>query len=198
MPGIKDRTRLYIVNRQRRCLIRCEEGVTVVEFAFIAPVFLLIVLGVIEFSMIMFTSTVMENATTSTARLGKTGYVSAGNTRQQEIIDNIVNKTAGLLDANDIDITTTVYSNFDVVGQPEPCINPSTAPCPGTPGTNFVDTNGNGTWDSDMGLAGLGNAGDVVVYTVTYPWPIMTPLLSAIIGNTFNITTRTVVRNEPF
>jgi len=175
-----------------------EEGITSIEFALIAPVFLLMVMGIIEFSMIMFTSVVMESATNTTARLGKTGYIPAGSTRQQEIINNVDAKTAGLLDPAKITISTEVYSNFNNVGQPEPCISPATPPCPGTPGVNFVDINGNGKWDSDMGAAGLGNPGDVVVYTVSYPWSIVTPIVSAIIGSTFMITARTVVRNEPY
>ena len=65
-------------------------------------------------------------------------------------------------------------------------------------GVNFQDINGNGVWDQDMGIAGLGNPGDVVVYTVSYPWQIMTPVVQGIIGNTFNISARTVVRNEPY
>ena len=175
-----------------------EDGVTAIEFAFIAPVFLLLVFGVIEFSLIGFASTVMESATSITSRTGKTGYTQAGLTRQQLIINTIADKTAGLLDPSKISVTTEVYSDFSKVGQPEPCISPTHAPCPGTPGVNFVDVNGNGTWDSDMGAAGLGGQGDVVVYSVSYPWPIITPLVSAIIGNTYVITARTVVRNEPF
>jgi hypothetical protein len=77
-------------------------------------------------------------------------------------------------------------------------VSPINPPCNGTPSVNFIDINGNGSWDADMGQAGLGNPGDVVVYTVSYPWPIVTPIISAIIGSTYTITTRTVVRNEPY
>ena len=175
-----------------------ESGLTVIEFAFMAPVFLLLVTGVIEFSLIMFTSTVMESATSITSRVGKTGYSPSGVTRQQEIIDTVNTRTAGLLDPAKITITSEVYSDFNNIGQPEPCISPPTAPCTGTPGINFVDINGNGTWDADMGTAGLGNAGDVVVYTVSYPWPVTSPMISYILGATYTITARSVVRNEPF
>lgn len=196
MRRIRQNTRLSCVRRRR--FLRCEEGITAVEFAFIAPVFLLLVMGIVEFSLIMFTTTVMESATNSTARYGKTGSNPSGVTRQQAITDNITSRTAGLLDPAKISITSTVYSDFDDVGQPEPCVSPSSPPCPGVAGTNYVDVNGNGAWDSDMGQAGLGNAGDVVVYSVTYPWTIMSPLVVPFLGSTFNITVRTVVRNEPF
>ncbi len=186
-----------IIDRLER-LKKCSKGVTAIEFAFLAPVFLLLVCGIIEFSLIAFTSTVMESATTSSSRLGKTGYAATGMTRQQEIINNITSKTSDFLNPALLTVTTSVYSNFSAVGQPEPFILPTTPPCSGTPGVNYSDINGNGQWDSDMGAAGLGNSGDIVVYTVTYPWPILTPLISAIIGNTFIVTARTVVRNEPF
>lgn len=178
--------------------LRNEHGITALEFAMVAPVFMLLVMGVVEMSLIMFTSVALESATNNTARLGKTGYVASNKTRQQTILDNVKAKTAGLLNPNDIQVSTEVYSNFDKVGQPEPCISPVNPPCTGTAGINFVDVNGNGTWDQDMAQSGQGNAGDVVVYTVSYRWQIMTPMVGSIIGNPFTISARSVVRNEPF
>lgn len=189
-------TRPAIIRSPR--LLREQDGITALEFAMIAPVFLLLISAIIEFSMIMFTTSVMEGATNVTSRLGKTGFTSGVSTRQEMITNSIVSHTAGLLDAAKITMTTKVYSDFSKIGKPEPCISPASGPCPGTPGVNFVDINGNGTWDSDMGAAGLGNAGDVVVYTVTYPWPILSPLMQPFFGPTFNITVRTVTRNEPW
>ena len=156
------------------------------------------VMGIVEMSLIMFVTTVMESATNITSRIGKTGYDPANLTRQQEIINTVDARTAAILDPSKITVSTEVYSDFNNIGQPEPCISPTTPPCPGTAGVNFVDINGNGQWDSDMGTAGLGNAGDVVVYKISYPWPVTTPLISAIIGSTYTITARSVVRNEPF
>lgn len=177
---------------------RDQRGVTSVEFSLIVPVFLLLVMAIVEFSMIMFTSTVMESATNTTARLGKTGYIPPGMGREQAIINNIQTRTAGLLDPAKITVTSSVYESLNQIGQPEPCISPSHSPCGGTPGVNFVDVNGNGRWDADMARAGQGGAGEIVVYTAQYPWPVVTPIISAIIGRTFTISTRTVVKNEPF
>jgi Flp pilus assembly pilin Flp len=179
-------------------VIRNEAGVTAVEFALIAPVFMLIVAGIIEISLIMFTATVMESATNITSRVGKTGYIAVGKTRQQQIIDTVNAKTAGFLNPAKITVTSEVYSDFDDVGQPEPCISPPSAPCSGVAGINFMDINGNGSWDADMAAAGLGNAGDVVVYKISYPWSVTTPIISSIIGKLYTITARSVIRNEPF
>jgi hypothetical protein len=182
---------------RRKGLAQCASGVTTLEFAFLVPVFLLLIMGIIEFSMIMFTMSVMESATANTSRLGKTGYVSEGMTRQEQIIANIRDKTAGILNPGRIQITTTVYSSMSRVNEPEPFIdqNGNGAYNSGEP---FTDINGNGTWDEDMGVAGLGGANDVVVYTVSYPWHVTTPIISRITGDPFVITVRSVVKNEPF
>jgi Flp pilus assembly protein TadG len=149
-------------------LLHCEKGVTAIEFALLSPVLFLLVMGIVEFAVVMFVSVVLEGATDVTARLGSTGYVPTGVSQSQEIINNVDTVTSGLLDPNKIIITTTSYSNFNNIGQ-----------------------NGQGT-------PGLGGPGDVVVYTVSYPWPIMTPIVSAVIGTTINLSASTVVRNEPY
>jgi Flp pilus assembly pilin Flp len=180
-----------------RQFLRNDRGMTAVEFAMLVPVLLLFVLGTLEFSLIMFTSAVMESATTNTARLGKTGYAPSGTSREDLIVESIGDRTAGLLDPTKIVITTKVYASFTNVGDPEPYTD-SNGNGVYNLGEPYSDSNGNGQWDADMGSAGLGDAGDVVLYTISYPWRIMTPVMSTILGSTYNITVRTVVRNEPF
>ncbi len=187
--------------RRKSCILRYStvgnEGVATLEFAMIAPVLLLLMMGIVEFSLVTFTMSVMEGATSYTARYGKTGYTAAGSTREEQIVANIENRTGGLLDPDNIDISTQVYSAFDNVGDPEPFTDTNNNLTYNV-GEPYSDINGNSQWDADMGDAGLGDANDVVVYTVSYPWNLMTPIIGAIIGSTFNITVRTVVKNEPY
>ena len=54
--------------------------------------------------------------------------------------------------------------------------------------------------ERERGTSGLGNAGQIVVYTITYPWHLFTPMvenLSATEGN-INLRAYIVVRNEPY
>ena len=94
-------------------------------------------------------------------------------------------------------IETLVYANFEDIDQPEPYhdINLNGEYDGGEP---FTDVNGNGQWDSDMGLAGLGGPGDVVVYRVTYPWAILTPIVQTVAGETITHQASIAVRNEPY
>ncbi len=187
---------MHTLNRIRS---NCSDnrGVTSIEFAFIAPVVVLMVMGVIEFSLILFTTAVMESATSHTARLGKTGYTEGGSSRSDQIVANIKSLTAGLLDPDNIDIQAKVYDGFDDVGDPEPFVDTNNN-LQYDDGEPFSDINGNLEYDEDMGAAGFGDANDIVVYTVSYPWPINTPIMSSIIGEFYNITVRTVVKNEPY
>lgn len=183
--------------RHTRRFLRCKDGITSLEFAFIVPVFIVLVMGIIEFSMIMFTFAVMESATYSTARLGKTGYTDPELSREAFILQTITERTTGFLDPELLSITATVYANFDDVGAPEPYIDGNGNDVYDL-GESYSDINGNGQWDSDMGSAGYGDANDIVVYTITYPWTIMTPVVSTIIGGVYDVTVRTVVKNEPY
>jgi Flp pilus assembly protein TadG len=180
-----------------KTLFKCDSGVTTLEFAMISPVLIMFIMGIIEFSLIMFTFAVMESATGNTARLGKTGYIAPGTSRQQQLIDNVANRTAGLLDPARITVETKTYSSFSNVDDPEPYID---ANHNGTYnlGESYTDINGNGQWDPDMARSGAGNANDIVVYKVSYPWPVMTPVISSLIGSIFTISARTVVKNEPY
>ncbi len=179
---------------------RSQEGALAIEFAVLAPVLIILLMGIVEFGLIMFANTVLEGATSMGARIGKSGTGGTGGTREQYIRNQIKTLSGGLLDPNNVVITTQPYPTYSTSGSPpaEPCITPTCGG--GTAGVDYTDLNGNGVYDLVRSDAGLG--GDVVVYRSTYNWPLKTPLIAQIIGhggdNIFPITAVTTVRNEPF
>jgi Flp pilus assembly protein TadG len=182
---------------RNRSILPCNSGVTTLEFASLVPVLLLLIMGIVEFSLIMFTMSAMESATNLTSRLGKTGYTEPNGSRSEQIIADIKERTADLLDPEKITISPMVYSTLTNVNQPEPYTD-SNGNNAYNAGESYTDVNGNGEWDEDMGEAGLGEANDIVVYTVSYPWHVVTPIVSRLIGDPFTIQVRTVVKNEPY
>lgn len=176
-----------------------ENGASAVEFAIIAPVLLLLLFGIVEFSLIMMVHNVMEGATAISSRLGKTGYAAPGVTRQQTIIDAITSRAGTIIDPLKLTVSSTFYKQFDQIGDPEPYID-ANGNGSYTAGESYTDVNGNGQWDADMGSSGYGSANDIVVYTITYPWPISTPIMSDLLGSSgiYSITTHAVVKNEPY
>lgn len=187
--------------RGKTDLRKNEEGATAVEFALIAPVLILLMFGIIEFSFIMFTKATMEGATSVTSRLGKTGYVESGMTRQDMLVQLLTERTYGILDPEQIEVTTLVYERFGDIGRPEPLTRDENGNGRYDGGDQYQDINGNGQWDDDLGLAGLGGAGDIVVYKVHYPWHVKTPVMSTFLVNAdgyFPLDVSVVVRNEPY
>ena len=191
--------RLLTPRRALLTIWRDAGGVTAIEFAVIAPVLLLLLFGILEFSAIMLVSNIMESATAISSRLGKTGYQQAGLTREATILASINSKTQGLIDPAKLTVAAKSYSEFDKIGDPEPWNDANNNGL--AEAGEYQDINGNGQRDLDMGIAGYGGAGAIVVYTVSYPWPVMTPLLRPLIGNAqgnYVITTSSVVKNEPY
>ncbi|HMR32246.1 MAG TPA: pilus assembly protein [Geminicoccus sp.] len=169
------------------------------DFAFIAPVFLLFVMGILEFSMLMVGETLLQSAVTDASRFGLTGRTLVGQTREEVIADLVASRTFGLIDAERLEFETLVYPSFDSVGRPEPFTDQN-GNGEWEAGEPFVDTNGNGGWDSDMGAAGLGGPDDVVLYRVRYDWRMLTPMFRAIFppSGVVPMEASLAIRNEPF
>lgn len=168
-----------MINLLRRKLflnerLSSQKGVTAVEMALVAPVFIMIFMGIMEISLMMLTQHMMENATFNASRLGKTGYAVEGKTQEETVVDALTTELSSLTPLVDMDkftFTYTSYGSLSDIGKEE------------------------------TGTAGLGEAQEVVVYTVSYPWKFFTPLIGDLMGNENRIvtlTSRLVVRNEPY
>lgn len=179
-------------------LRRQTQGLTSMEFAIIAPVLLLLTFGVLEFAMIMLVTNMMESATAISSRLGKTGYAAAGVSREATILSAIEERAGVLIDASRLTIRARFYEQFDQIGDAEPWHDANGNGIAEV--GEYTDINGNGMYDTDMGTAGYGDAEDIVVYEISYPWDVMTPMLREMLGEngTYTITTHAVVKNEPY
>ncbi len=181
-------------------LKRANDGVAAVEFAMIAPVLLLMIFGILELSMMAYATSVIEGATSTSSRLAKTGFTDGAQSREDMIFKMIKDHSSLLVDVSKIEITAKSYGSFTNIGKPEPFtdVNGNSVWDIGEP---FSDVNGNGQWDFDMGVAGLGGANDIVLYRVTYPWQVITPIMNKLLGDAsgvYTITSSVIVKNEPY
>jgi hypothetical protein len=177
-------------------LWRDRRGAAAVQFALLAPALLLLVIGSFEVAITMFVAGTMESAVLAASRYGVTGFTEDGVSREERIRDIILDRTQGFVDMDETTIRTLVYQSFDQIGQPEPFTddNGNGAHDAGEP---FNDVNGNGEWDDDMGAAGLGGPGDIVLYEVEYETGALTELFRPIFGRIVHHAA-VAVRNEPF
>lgn len=179
---------------------RCNSGAAAVEWALVAPVATAVGFVFLELSMMLFVNVMAEGGLREAARYGITGYVPDGKTREEHIAAIVQDHTLGFLSGEDTKISTKVYPAFDRVGDGEKFTdeNDNGVYDEGEP---YIDENGNGQYDSDIGEEGAGGPGDIVAYTITYTYTLMTPFLAPLVGDgdgKITFTAVVVVQNEPF
>lgn len=179
---------------------RSQRGAAAVEWAFVGPVLVLLLLIFIELCLMMFAHQMVEGGVRDASRWGITGQSDgSGLTREQYIAKVIKENTMGLIDDKDVTVSTKVYPSFSDVGTGEP-FNDANGNGKYDAGESFTDTNGNGVWDKDQGADGAGNGGDIVQYKVEYKWSVFSPMLQPFADDKgqFSFETSIVVKNEPF
>jgi len=186
----------------KRSLAKDEDGVTVLEFAFVFPVMFLFVFGLLEVGYVLFARSTLESSVLAASRESR--VADCPNENAQAIEDGIRDRMSVIASADGQPVQVTVESygqEFGDVGNPEPYDDVDGN---GTrdEGESYTDINGNGEWDEDMGEDGdFGSFGEVVRFTATYNVPSLVPWVAAQMndGNDFyTIRSVTVVRNEPF
>lgn len=182
-----------------------EHGSTVVEFAIVAPVMAMVLLGAFDIGHTLYMRGVLQGIVQKTARDStlESGTVTA----QQDKLDKRVQAQVSALANNaDIVITRRYYRTFSQAAAAKAETWTDTngngtcdGPSGGTPGEPYDDANNNGHWDKDGADGGQGGAKDTVLYTVKVSYPRFFPLYNFIGGShTTTITGTTVLKNQPY
>lgn len=182
-----------IGRRALRQLRRDAGGATIVEFALLAPVLVMTLLGLFDIGYNTYTSSVLQGAITKAAR----GSTIEG--ASPTALDARVEATVRDIAPNaTIVFERTAYTNFADVGAPEDFTDLNgDGMC--NDGEPFEDANGNGNWDLDRGRAGGGGARDAVLYTVKVSYPRAFPIGKFVgVSNTHETQSSTVLRNQPW
>lgn len=151
-------------------LFRRKDGATIIEFALILPVFLLLLLGIIEFSLVMFVSSVIEGATAAAARMSKTGL---GRSTEEDVAVRAQQDLARFKQV-------ILDRGYDIIKSDK--LQVLISPAGGSPANT------------------VGGSGEMVTYDTTYTWTLQTPIISSIIGDdgVLELHAQTVVINEPY
>ncbi len=182
-----------------RQLRRACDGIAALEFAFAFPIVLTLVMGVIEVSMVLFVSALMEGGLRDAARFGITGNVPPEG-REAAIVNIVNDRLMGFATITSSAIKMRSYLCMSQIGQPEPLTNDINGNGKYDPGDGYEDRNGNGRWDADMAMPGAGDSGNIVVYELILDWHLLSPLLAPVFGDNGVVPLKasTAVRNEPW
>jgi Flp pilus assembly protein TadG len=154
-----------------RFVARRQRGSAVVEMAIIAPVALLLLIAIMEFSLIFFGTLTMQYAVREGVRYGITGRVdadpaTANQQRYLAVIQAIKNNSMGM------------YDSF------KPVISVN--------GTKYATSN---AYSASM----FGGPEDIVVLRIDCTWNVVTPLISALFTKgQYQFSVAATMRNEAF
>lgn len=172
-------------------------GVAFVEYGLVAPLVVSFIVGILEVAMVFVVATALENSVLASSRYGITGQSgTGGSTREETILTVVEENTFGLVDMQKVTLSSTIYDSFSDIGQAEPFADANGNGVFDT-GEAYTDVNGNAQWDADVGIAGLGGPGDIVLYQIQYQIESLTGLFSPFFDRIDHVAT-VAVRNEPY
>lgn len=160
-----------------RRLIKNEGGVAAIEFALVFPLFMLIVMGIMEFSLIIYQRSAIENATHEVLRVSQTRNSGLLNSQLRRLITTKIQASM---------ITGIDRNNLQIVSRQHASLNSGE--------TASINCKNYAVWS----CFGQGIAGSVIEITVTYNYDFISPL--AILANGMEssmiITSTGFVKNE--
>lgn len=188
-----------------RRLVSDQRGATLIEFALVCPVMLLMMMGLGDLLYQAYAQSILNGAVQKAARDSaiEGGASNAATIDGQVIklmaplINNLANNCASTGATGAWCATRKSYDTFSEVA-PEPYTDTNDNDVR-DPGECFTDENGNGVWDADPGLNGQGGANAVTLYTMTITYPRLFPVARLMrVSPMQTITTSTLLKNQPY
>lgn len=172
--------------RLARRFVRRQDGAAAVEFALVALPFLALTFAILETALVFFAGQALEAAAADSARLIMTGQAQTGGFDKDAFKEAVCDRVYGLFDCeSDLYVNVQTYSTF-------------------SSGAAAINTSpiADGNFDTSKMVYNPGGAGDIVVVTLYYQWPINVTLLGNSLdnlngGNRLLVAT-SVFRNEPY
>jgi Flp pilus assembly protein TadG len=176
--------RLKSAAARLRALSAARAGSAGIEFAFVAPVFFVFLMGTMETGIIYLGDFVLQNAVSDASRQIRTGQVALNGTTQAQFRTIVCNEIAPLLDCStNLQIDVETFPSFGA--------------------TNFANpVTASGTLDPSLSNWSPGTVCSVVLVRAFYTWNVATPLLTPFLVNMANgyhlLSAAAAFRNEPY
>lgn len=178
-----------------RQVLADEKGATIVEFALVAPVFLIMLLGMFDFGFQVYAQSVLSGAMQTAAR---ESTLEPGGMTADEIDELVENSVLLVVPSADPDFDRMNYEDFRDVDQPERFEDTNgDGIC--NDGEPYEDVNFNDQYDLDRGVEGVGGADDAVYYEARFTYNRKFPLWEMLgIDDEVVLYSATVLRNQPY
>lgn len=173
-------------------------GISITEFALVAPVLLLLIMGVFDIGHQLYARAIMEGELQRAARAStlETASVARQAVLDEEVRGQIL-RVAGM--GGTVEFTREAYLSYQAAqATAEPFLDADgDGLC--NHGESYDDWNRNKSRDLNGARTGQGNARDAVIYTAHLTYPRLFPM-ARMLGwsNDVAIQASTVLRNQPY
>jgi Flp pilus assembly protein TadG len=154
-----------------RHFLREGRGSAAVEFALIAPIFIGLLISVLETGIYFFAQNVLQAATVQSSRMFLTGQAQASSVTQAKFASDVCPYVQVLFTCNNVMIDVNNYASFSGANVSTPTL---------TFNAQGQVTN---TWNYIPGAAG-----EIMVVRLMYQWPVITGPFAFIVPNLSNGT----------
>lgn len=175
---------------------REKDGATLTEFGFVAPVLILMIMGIFDMAHSQYTSALINGAM---QKAGRDLTLETAGSQESQIDQKVIDQVKAVV-PDDADITLEKLSHFDFedIGEAEG-FNDENNDKICNNGEVYVDANANGQWDSNRGEEGIGGARDAVLYTAVVKYDRLFPMYGlAGLPQEVELRASTVLRNQPY
>ncbi|MPT48166.1 MAG: pilus assembly protein [Sphingobium sp.] len=174
-----------------------KRGATIIEFAFVAPVFLLIIMFLFDTAYYYYARAVLGGEVQAA---GRSSTLETATDEAQTALDNHVTAVVQqVVPHGTVQFSRKSFRSYDQAATRAEPFKDANGNGTCDEGEFFEDTNGNGTRDLDIGSDGQGNARDVTIYTATLHYHRLFPIATMMgWSNDMSISESTILRNQPF
>jgi Flp pilus assembly pilin Flp len=180
-------------------LRRDERALAATEFGLICVPFCLMIIGGLELTHQMYTTSIMNGAVNDAAR--RPSFGEEGDTLEERVEAAVRETVLGIDKDAVVTVTPRSFFEFSDIGNPEVLMTDhnKNGKYDEADDDCWEDANGNGQYDQDRGSEGIGGANDVVFYLVTVDTDHLFPIQAFLGGgDAYRIQMETAVRNQPY
>jgi Flp pilus assembly protein TadG len=131
-------------------------GSTATEFALIAPIFLALLIGILQVGIVFFAEQALQSAAVMASRLVLTGQAQSNSMTQSQFVNAICPRVQALFDCSSMMVDVQNYNSFSASNYSTPTLT--------------YDAQGN---VSNKWSFSPGTAGSIVVVRFIYQWPVI-------------------------
>lgn len=172
-----------------------EDGATIIEFALIAPVLFLLIMGVFDMGHRVYVKVILDGAMEDAARHST---IEVSPTQIAEIDAKMKAQILQIAPNAEVTVERFNFFSYNDIGQAE-LFNDTNGNKTCDANERYEDKNDNSRWDATLAKDGIGGARDVVEYHVSVSYDQLFPLWKMLgIDQRTTLRSQTVLKNEPY